>query len=145
LRAARLLLRRRPPAASDAPKTVAFARRIGFGQRDSKALSIEGVIMKTFRTYNLARDFYRLVVPLKLVRPLRDQLHRAAASVALNLAEGYGRQTLADQRRFFAMALGSVRECQAVLDLAADAVPAPLRDHLDHLAASTWRLLHPAG
>ena len=100
--------------------------------------------MKTFRTYDLARDFYRLVAPLKLVRPLRDQLHRAAASIALNLAEGYGRQTLADQRRFFAIALGSVRECQAVLDLAADAVPADLRPHLDHLAASTWRLLHPA-
>ena len=101
--------------------------------------------MKTFRTYNLARDFYRLVVPLKLVRPLRDQLHRAAASIGLYLAEGYGRQTLADQRRFFAIALGSVRECQAVLDLAADAVPAARRDHLDHLAASTWRLLHSAG
>ena len=100
--------------------------------------------MKMFRTYNLARDFYRRIVPLKLVRPLRDQLHRAAASVALNLAEGYGRQTLADQRRFFAIALGSVRECQAVLDLAAEAIPADLHDHLDHLAASTWRLLHPA-
>ena len=100
--------------------------------------------MKTFRTYHLARDFYRQIVPLKLVRPLRDQLHRAAASVALNLAEGYGRQTLADQRRFFAMALGSVRECQAVLDLAADVVPGGLTDQLDHLAASTWRLLHPA-
>jgi four helix bundle protein len=100
--------------------------------------------MKTFRTYHLARDFYRQVEGLKLTRPLRDQLRRAAAGVALNLAEGYGRPTLADQRRFFAMALGSVRECQAVFDLAADGVPASLRDHLDHLAASAWRLLHPA-
>ena len=99
-------------------------------------------VMRTFRTYNLARDFYRTVAPLKLVRPLRDQLHRAAASAALNLAEGYGRQTLADQRRFFAMALGSIRECQAVFDLAQEALGPDLHDQLDHLAASAWRLVH---
>jgi four helix bundle protein len=100
--------------------------------------------MKTFRTYHLARNFYRLIVPLKLVRPLRDQLRRAAASVALNLAEGYGRQSLPDQQRFFAIALGSIRECQAVFDLACETIPPDLHDLLDRLAASTWRLLHPA-
>ena len=99
--------------------------------------------MKNFRTYTLSKDFYRMIKPLKLKRPLGDQLSRAAASIALNLMEGYGRSTLVDQRRFFSIALGSVRECQAVFDLAEDEVAAELKDHLDHLAASVWRLLHP--
>lgn len=99
--------------------------------------------MKSFRTYHLAVRFHRETQPLRLQRPLGDQLRRAASSVALTLAEGYGRATLADQRRFFAMSLGSVRECQAVFDLAGDAVSAAQRDLLDHLAASVWRLLSP--
>ena len=99
--------------------------------------------MRNFRTYNLAKDFYRMIKPLKLKRPLGDQLSRAAASIALNLMEGYGRSTLVDQRRFFSIALGSVRECQAVFDLAEDEVTTELKSHLDHLGASVWRLLHP--
>ena len=35
----------------------------------------------------------------------------------LNLAEGYGRSTRKDQKRFFDIALGSLRECQAVLEI----------------------------
>ena len=42
---------------------------------------------------------------------------RAASSLVLNLAEGRGCGTKADQRRFFHMAFGSVRECQAILDI----------------------------
>ena len=42
---------------------------------------------------------------------------RAASSIVLNLAEGRGRGTRADQKRFFHMAFGSVRECQAILDI----------------------------
>ncbi len=40
----------------------------------------------------------------------RDQLRRAVASIGSNLAEGYSRPTLADRARFYAYALGSVRE-----------------------------------
>ena len=54
----------------------------------------------------------------KVERRLRDQLLRAASSVALNLAEGAGRSSRADQRRFFSIAFGSLRECEAILDLA---------------------------
>ena len=57
---------------------------------------------------------------------------------------GYGRQSLADQQRFFAIALGSIRECEAVFDLACEAIPTEHHDLLDRLAASTWRFLHPA-
>jgi len=49
---------------------------------------------------------------------LTDQLRRAAASVPLNFAEGYGRSTNKEQRRFFIIARGSVSEVAAILDVA---------------------------
>lgn len=47
----------------------------------------------------------------------RHQLSRAALSIMLNIAEGSGRETKADQRHFFIMANGSAREVEALLDL----------------------------
>ena len=47
--------------------------------------------------YQLAVEFHRSVMPLARFRgiaPLRDQLHRAADSVVLNLAEGAGAASL---------------------------------------------------
>ena len=49
---------------------------------------------------------------------LADQLRRAASSVPLNFAEGYGRNTAREQRRFFVIARGSACEVAAVLDVA---------------------------
>ena len=66
--------------------------------------------MKNFRTFQLAVDFYRQVQHLKISGPARDQLHRAALSISLNLAEGTGRSTRKDQLRFFHIAMGSTRE-----------------------------------
>ena len=71
--------------------------------------------MINFRTYKLAVEFYHRTQNLCLVRHLQDQLSRAASSVAINLAEGHGRKTMADRKRFFQMAFGSLRECQAIL------------------------------
>ena len=69
---------------------------------------------------NLARtEFFRSTQNLKLCGALREQLNRAASSIALNLAEGRGKPTVKDQLRFFHIAMGSVRECQAILELAA--------------------------
>jgi len=50
---------------------------------------------------------------------IADQLRRASASVVLNFAEGYGKGSLAEQRRFFRIARGSACEVAAVLDVAA--------------------------
>jgi four helix bundle protein len=99
--------------------------------------------MRDFRCYQLSVRFYHQCQDLCLPRHLRDQLYRAASSISLNLAEGRGKGTLADQKRFFQIAFGSVRECQAVFDLHPQAKE--LRQLLDHLAASIYLLLKRAG
>ena len=46
----------------------------------------------------------------------RNQLQRASFSVLLNIAEGTGRRTVPDQRKFFVIARGSIFESVAILD-----------------------------
>ena len=74
--------------------------------------------MKTFRTLELAVEFYGQVDELKIKGNLRDQLLRAASSISLNLSEGNAKNTVKDKLRFFQMAYGSLRECQTILKLA---------------------------
>jgi four helix bundle protein len=49
-------------------------------------------------------------------RPARDQLLRASQSIPLNIAEGNGKGTNADRRRFFEIARGSALECASIQD-----------------------------
>ena len=74
-------------------------------------------MIKNFRTFNQAVEFYHLATALKIRGPLKNQLERAAASIPLNLAEGSGKSTAPDKRRFYQIAFGSARECQSVLIL----------------------------
>lgn len=100
--------------------------------------------MENFRTFKIAVEFYRQCKPLCLPRILRDQLDRAASSIALNLMEGRGRGSKKDQIRFFQIAFGSVRECQAILTLA-DLTQSVCWGTLDSLAAHLYKLIKNGG
>ena len=69
--------------------------------------------------YAVTLEFAAMIPSLtKSARPsLRDQLERASASIALNLAEGCARGTKRDRRHFFTMSQGSAMECAAAIDI----------------------------
>ena len=72
--------------------------------------------------YHLALDFLVLAnrVIEKLPRGrshLCDQLMRASTSIVLNLAEGAGKHSKADKRRYYLTARGSATESAALLDV----------------------------
>ena len=54
-------------------------------------------------------------LPAKL--SARDQLDRASTSAVLNIAEGNGKFSLRDRRRYFEIALGSALECAGCIDV----------------------------
>src|SRR5690348_3096602 len=97
-------------------------------------------MIQNFRTYDLALQFYRHLPAIEVQGHLKDQLSRAASSIVLNLAEGSAKPTKADKRRFYAMAFGSVREIQALLDILGS--DSKTIDQLDHLAACVYKLVY---
>ncbi len=96
--------------------------------------------MKSFRTLDLSVEFYELSEKSELKGNLRDQLLRAASSIALNLSEGNAKNSVKDKKRFFQMAYGSLRECQTIFRLAKIDEP-NLIQMADHLGASLYKLL----
>ena len=54
---------------------------------------------------------------LKGHRNAKDQLLRASQAIPLNIAEGNGKATDGDRRRYFEIARGSALECGAVQDV----------------------------
>ncbi len=78
---------------------------------------------------------------------LADQARRAAASVPLNVAEGLGRPSRAERRRFFEIAIGSAHEVAACLDvghrlgtLSPDRMTS-LWDRCDHITRMLGKLI----
>ena len=64
-----------------------------------------------------------------------EQLLTSVGSIAANIAEGYGRPTVADRARFFSYALGSAREALAWSQALRSAQPhAAIDDRLVRLA-----------
>jgi len=60
------------------------------------------------------------VVNKKIDKVTYDQLRRASFSILLNIAEGSGRFTKPDKRKFYIIARGSVFECVAIFDYLKD-------------------------
>ncbi len=96
--------------------------------------------MKNFRTNQLAIKFYHESENLKLRSALKNQFDRASSSVVLNLAEGSGKFSPKDKRRFYHIAFGSLRECESILTLAR-VKDENLIKLLDKLAAHLYKLI----
>lgn len=60
---------------------------------------------------------YQLCERLKGHGNARNQLLRASQAIPLNIAEGNGKATEGDRRRYFEIARGSALECAAVQDV----------------------------
>ncbi|WP_168210628.1 four helix bundle protein [Persicimonas caeni] len=72
--------------------------------------------------YQCSLDFVALSAQVIEALPrghsdVANQFHRAAYSVPLNIAEGSGKMTAKDSRRYRAIARGSAAECNAILDV----------------------------
>ena len=72
--------------------------------------------------YRLALDFLVCANQVLETLPrgrghLCDQLTRASTSIVLNLAEGAGKHSKADKRRYYLSARGSATESAALLDV----------------------------
>lgn len=77
-----------------------------------------------FEAYRLSIEFISIALQLLDELPaghtaLRDQLRRAAFSVPLNIAEGTGKNSQIDRKRFYSIARGSAMECAAICDIVA--------------------------
>jgi four helix bundle protein len=75
-------------------------------------------LQSRFRTYESAICFAQSCRKLILDSDLKDQLNRASASVALNLAEGSAANTTKERHRFYIISLRSFRESEAILRIA---------------------------
>ncbi len=80
---------------------------------DLKAWQSSHVV--ALRVYEITKLF-----PREELFGLSSQMRRAAVSVASNIAEGFGRRTMADKANFYTMAKSSSIELQSQLVLARD-------------------------
>jgi four helix bundle protein len=97
--------------------------------------------MSTFRTLELAIQFYDSSENLSIKGNLRDQLLRAAASIALNLSEGNAKPSIKEKKRYYQTAYTSCQECKTILRLAKN--PESKVDQMvDHLGASIYKLFN---
>ncbi|MFC1638917.1 four helix bundle protein [Patescibacteria group bacterium] len=73
-------------------------------------------------SHRLALDVYKLssCLPKEETYGLRSQMRRAACSVAFNIAEGVGRGTYNELRRFLRIARGSAMEVSCQTRIARD-------------------------
>lgn len=71
------------------------------------------------KSMDLIVDIYKVSAkfPKEEIYGLTAQIRRASISVPSNMAEGYGRRSTGDYKRFLNMALGSLFEVQTQLEV----------------------------
>lgn len=108
-----------------------------------KAISTinKGAQMTKFRTLDQAVEFYEIIQSVRASGELRDQLHRAASSIALNLSEGNAKSSANDKKAYFQRSYGSLRECQTILRLL-KVESSNVHQSADKLAASLYKLVN---
>ena len=112
---------------------VQTTRRMNFRNLD--------VYQRAIRFLPLASEIASALPPKQAA--LADQIRRASLSISLNIAEGSGKTTGPDQRRFYAMARGSAMECGAVIDacVALNLIGADRAKDANELLESAVRML----
>ncbi len=96
-------------------------------------------MLEKFNVYQMAKEYYWACRSLNLPKHRQEQLLRASSSVALNIAEGAGKNSVADRKHFYSIALGSLRESYAILELEKVVNP-DLSKKADQLAAMLFVL-----
>jgi len=96
--------------------------------------------MKNFRTYEIAKEFYKLIEQVEWPPHLRDQALRASSSIVLNVAEGAGLPSKKQKSKHYNIAMGSLREVQAALEINSVADTRKIQQSADHLAANLYKL-----
>lgn len=96
--------------------------------------------MKTFRTLELAIEFYEMSEKVQINGVLRDQLLRASSSISLNLTEGNAKPSPKEKKRYYQTAYASIQECKTIFKLA-KVQDNQIVDLADKLGAYTFNLL----
>ena len=102
------------------------------------------------KSYQSALGMHRMTLefPKHEMYELGSQLRRAATSIPLNIAEGYGRKTaVAEFKHFLRNALGSASEVKVLLEMIKDLGYIEAKEFeemyetYDHLARQIYRLI----
>jgi len=84
-----------------------------------------GFDFRETEVYKLSLEYRKaakkIILENKIDKDIADQIRRAASSIILNVAEGYGRFHKAEKRHFYVTARASVNECVACADIIYDA------------------------
>jgi len=76
---------------------------------------------QTLDVYNMSVQFHtdckKLLEKIKTSKNVTDQLTRASYSIPLNIAEGSGKFSNPDRKRYFVTARASLFECVSILEI----------------------------